>query len=78
VTQARSALCHAARLWIAPAIAAQQRLQGALAGFAQLATQILAFQLDLIEGAYDRGRAGMSVFSAALGSFQVKSSRTSG
>lgn len=30
VTQARSALCHAARLWAEPAIAAQQRLQGAL------------------------------------------------
>jgi hypothetical protein len=58
VTQTRSALCHAARLWAAPAVAAQQRLQGALAGFARLATQILAIQLDLIEGAYDRGRAG--------------------
>ena len=42
VTQARSALCHAARLWAEPAIAAQQRLQGA----ARLATQILAVQLS--------------------------------
>jgi hypothetical protein len=56
VTQARSALCRAARLWAASAIAAQQRLQGAHAGFARLATQILAVQLDLIEDAYDRGR----------------------
>ena len=40
VTQARSALCHAARLWAEPAIAA------ALAGFARLATQILAVQLS--------------------------------
>ena len=46
VTQARSALCHAAQLWAEPAIAAQQRLQGALAGFARLATQILAVQLS--------------------------------
>jgi hypothetical protein len=32
-------------------LAAQQRLQGALAGFDRLAAQILAVELDQIEGA---------------------------
>ena len=38
-------------------LAAQQRLQGALAGFDRLATQVLAVELDQIECAKDRGRA---------------------
>jgi hypothetical protein len=55
---AQRAGCHPLDSWAAPAIAAQHRLQGALAGFARLATQILAVELDQIEGANDRGRAG--------------------
>jgi hypothetical protein len=38
-------------------LAAQQRLQGALAGFDRLATQILAVELQQIEGAEDCGLA---------------------
>ena len=38
-------------------LAAQQRLQGALTGFDRLATQILAVELDQIEGAKDCGLA---------------------
>jgi hypothetical protein len=37
-------------------LAAQQRPQGALAGFNRLATQILAVELKQIEGAKDRSR----------------------
>jgi hypothetical protein len=39
-------------------LAAQKRLQGALAGFNRLATQILAIELEQVEGAKDRPMAG--------------------
>jgi hypothetical protein len=38
--------------------AAQQRLQSALAGFNRLTTQILAIELEQVEGAKDRRMAG--------------------
>jgi hypothetical protein len=38
-------------------LAAQQRLQGALAGFDRYAPQVLTVELDQIECAKDRGRA---------------------
>jgi hypothetical protein len=41
-------------------LAAQQRLQGALAGFDRLATQILAVELEQVEGAEDCGLARLA------------------
>ena len=46
VTQARSALCHAARLWAEPAIPRSSGFKVLLRVSARLATQILAVQLS--------------------------------